>query len=157
MNEGDNLQIRVTSTQTGSRINAKFSVDDPGDYLRKTGWQNGQPPTQSLNFTSNNSWTFTLNGADRDNLDKEDGTVTIRLEPDPAQSRTYTVGETFQRIITVKDLDVPLISIKDAPETLETLPAEFELRSPHKTKRTISYKVSSKKYCKSTRNCGQLS
>ena len=120
-----NAIFEITSTQqTNQPFSLYYTVTDPGGYL-----QSRNPPPQTIRFQNSYTTRFTEFLRNRNNEDEDDNTVKITLILNPTNSGAYALGRTRTATITVKDIDVPRISIRNAPDTPSTLPAKFEIRS----------------------------
>ena len=119
-----NAIFEITSTQqTGQPFSLYYTVTDPGGYVHPT----NSPAT--IMFQNSYTDRFTLPLRTSNNEDEDDNTVQIEIILNPSNSGAYARGATRTATITVKDIDVPRISIRNAPDTPSTLPAKFEIRS----------------------------
>ena len=119
-----NAIFEITSTQqTGQPFSLYYTVTDPGGYVHPT----NSPAT--IRFQNSYTDRFTLPLRTRNNEDEDDNTVQIEIILNPSNSGAYARGATRTATITVKDIDVPRITIRNAPDTPSTLPAKFEIRS----------------------------
>ena len=135
VNEGVAAEFKVTSSVSpGTQaMSVSYTTNDPGSYLDTSSYTDGKPPPLSLRFQDVSgvpTATFSIALRTKDNKDTENGNVTVTLAPDSAPTTTYIVNVSPHNSakVTVKDLDVPVISIEEnAPATFSTLEAQFIL------------------------------
>ena len=136
------LDISYTPTETSTGT-SYLKDDDDGNGSTDT-------RTERLIFMNTASpgaeekWTADIEiETERDNLDKIDGVIEVVLNS-VAQDADYSIGTNpADRItINVNDLDVPLISIEDAPNAVLPNAAQFTLTSDIQPQEalTIRYK-----------------
>ena len=93
-------------------------------------------------------WEATIEiETERDDLDKIDGVIEVVLNS-VAQDADYSIGTNpADRItINVNDLDVPLISIEDAPNAILPNAAQFTLDFRYSTSTSLDYSIQTEKY-----------
>ena len=137
VNEGVAAEFKVTANESlGTQaISVSYTTNDPGGYLDTSTYTAGKPPPLSLSFQDVSgvpTATFNVPMRAKDNKDTENGIVRVTLAPDSTPIAKYTVNVSPHNSakVTVKDLNVPTISIEEnAPASFSTLDAPFTLRA----------------------------
>ena len=115
INEDENSNYRHPSVTIGPQdpINLTFSQADPTDN------------------TSPWNARIRVQLRDSDLIDTSDGAITVVLNLDSAEVTSYVVADspTNKATAIIKDLDVPVFSISDAPETVAGQAATFTITS----------------------------
>ena len=143
--EGQAVTIKLESSRdpnSGSPMKVFYTVENTtGDYFSIAGDATEIAQTTDVTFVRNtilDPWSadLPLTLRAKDNIDAEDGAITIRLNhPDLSQSNAVNYSISARKgshRITIKDDDVPKITIDDAHETHAGSNAEFTLTSTSK-------------------------
>ena len=142
VNEGDDLIFIVTSTEDpgmeGLIVNYTINEDENSFYRHSTVTTGSQDPI-NLTFSQADStditspWTAEIRVQlrDRDQIDAINGAITLVLNVDSATETSYVVADSpaNEATATIRDLDVPVFSISDAPETVAGQAATFTITS----------------------------
>ena len=147
INEGESAQFTVTSSINpgSSPIGVKVTPKNTsGNFIDASDGASGMTRTEMLEFTAsqdqnnNTIYTDTFN-VDTSAVDGDspNGTITVELDPvsNLAAEINYSVDTTSDSAtVTIKDVDVPIITIENAPSIVASQMAEFPLTAsiqPH--------------------------
>ena len=136
INEGETARFIITASVNPERpLNIKFTPtnNSGGNFLDITGGNSGATRTKRVKFTDEQPsvWTATIEIPTNsiNGIDEADGSITVTLD-NPTNSDGYTIdtsNNNNQGTVSVKDADTPVVTIKNATETLAGNTASFEL------------------------------
>ena len=151
VNEGAELKFKVTSDyrppNTQNSVSFSYTITESSNY-RSTAVVTGTPTPITLIFQQDQTtkqWVseIPVNLRNVDNIDAENGEVTITLDP-PGADAGYAISNMSDEnsaSTTILDVDIPEFSIENATATFNGEEAQFNIISDIQTTQLHSIKV----------------